>query len=100
MPRTRVPLPSEARRRAYVVSPRFAELAPFLEGELGRHWSEHGCAAYGICDDLAAGWTLWALRDAAFLAGHYVDGHEADRFWNLVASEVEKACGDGRLPCG
>ncbi len=99
MPRTRVPLPSEARRRTYWVSPRFAELAPFLEGELGRQWSEHGCAAYAICDDLAAGWMLWALRDAAFLAGHYVDGREADRFWSLVASEVKKACGDGRLPC-
>jgi len=93
------PIPAESRRLIYAVSPRFAELRPFLEGDLGRSWTNHGCSLLGVCDDIAAGWLMWALRDAAGLAGHYRSAGEASRFWAEVAREVDAACGDGRLPC-
>jgi hypothetical protein len=94
-----VPLPAEARKRIYEVSPRFAELAPYVEGEAGRGWSAPGCSRLGVCDEIAGGWMLWALRAAAATAGHYTTGREAARYWTEVATEVGQACDDGRLAC-
>jgi len=97
--RSYVPLPAEARKRIYEVSPRFAELAGYLEGNAGREWSVHGCSRLGICDDIAGGWMIWALRGAAANAKHYATGSEAARYWAEVASQVDHACEDGRLAC-
>ena len=98
--RPRIPLPAETRLRIYAVSPLFAELQPFMEGNLGRDWSKVGCDAVGVCDDIAAGWLMWALRDAAAAAGHYRDAGTAARYWAGVRDEVASACRDGRLACG
>jgi len=98
--RPRIPLPQETRLRIYAVSPRFAELQPFMEGDIGRGWSVPGCNEAGICGDIAAGWLMWALRDAAVAAGHYRDAHDAARYWAGVRDEVASACRDGRIACG
>ncbi len=95
-----VPLPAEARRRIYAASPSFAELAPFLEGEVGRSWTFSSCEGAGVCDDIAGGWLLWALRDAACRAGRCSSGEGAERYWRALAGEVRRACRDGRLTCG
>ncbi len=98
--RLRIPLPQETRLRIYAVSPRFAELQPFMEGDIGRGWSMLGCNEAGICGDIAAGWLMWALRDAAAAAGHYHDARDAARYWASVRAEVASACRDGRIACG
>ena len=98
--RPRIPLPQETRLRIYAVSPRFAELRPFMEGDIGRAWSKPGCVEAGICGDIAAGWLMWALRDAAAAAGHYRDARAAGRYWAGVRDEVASACREGRLACG
>ena len=97
--RSRVPLPAEARARIYAASPSFAELRPFLEGALCRHWTSVSCRAAGICDEIAGGWMVWALRDAAALAGHSGDAARPADYWRAVAREVNTGCDAGRLDC-
>ncbi len=97
--RVRVPLPAETRRRIYVVSPRFAELAPYLETDVLAGWKDNSCRELRICDEIAGGHMMWALRDAAALAGHYRSGRDAASYWKVVATEVDRACDDGRLEC-
>jgi hypothetical protein len=56
-----------SRERIYAVSPTFRQLRPLLEGGLGSHWTrDGGCAdeRVRVCDDIAAGWFAWAVRDA------------------------------------
>jgi hypothetical protein len=97
--RMRVPLPAETRRRIYAVSPRFAELAPYLETDALAGWLANSCTALRICDEIGASHMLWALRDAAALAGHYRSGRDAASYWHAVAAEVDGACENGRLEC-
>lgn len=97
--RLKVFLPAETRRRIYAASPHFAELEPFLEGDVGRGWIKPGCDEFGICDEVGPGWLIWALRDAAAAAGHYRDGGEAARYWSAVGDEVAGACSKKLLTC-
>jgi hypothetical protein len=97
-PRRFVTVPVDVRRRAYGASPAFRELEPFLEGELGRRWTAHGCQALGVCDDIADGWFIWAFREAAALAGHARSFSEADAYYRRIATEIEAACRSGELP--
>ncbi len=101
-PRRLVPVPRETRLRIYPVSPAFAELRPFLEGPLGWGWAELG--AFQLegerVDEIAGGYFQWAFRDAVELAGHYGSGREAMDFYRRMASEIDRACADGRLSCG
>src|SRR5712692_405476 len=97
--RMRVPLPAETRRRIYAVSPRFAELAPYLETDVLAGWIDNSCISVRICDEIGGGHMMWALRDAAALAGHYRSGRDAASYWHAVAAEVDQACDDGRLEC-
>jgi hypothetical protein len=95
-----VRVPAEARARIYAVSPRFAELRQYLEGENGRAWMQNACAGGGICDDIAGGWFMWAVRDAVQLAGYYGRGARAvESYYRALAHEVDAACADGRLAC-
>lgn len=96
-----VPVPKDVRALVYDESPSFRELQPFLEGQLGAAWGEHGCQDRpSTCGEIAAGWFMWALRDAAAKAGYYSTAVEAAEYWQRVASEVNQACREGRLACG
>jgi hypothetical protein len=94
-----VPLPVKTRAQIYAVSSSFAELRPFLEGAAGQAWTSVGCSSIWVCDDIAGGWMLWALRDSAAAAGKYRDAARAADYWRAVASEVNAACDAGRLAC-
>jgi len=87
----------EAREAIYAVSPAFAELRPQLEGELGRRWAE---SERFRRDELqiGSGWFMWALRDAVAAAGHAHTAAEAIAYYARLATEVNAACDDGRLP--
>lgn len=95
-----VPVTREAREKLYAVSPAFAELRPFLEGELGTNWA---AACEGFTGrprterEFAGGWFMWALRDAVAAAGHAPEARSALAFYQRVASEVNAACDAGLL---
>lgn len=108
-----VPVSRQARGRIYAVSPAFAELRPYLEGESGRSWAAYsnavlreaglpatlGVSATGDPEILGA-WFLWALRNAMGLAGHHRDARSALAHYQRIALEVNAACDAGRLPAG
>lgn len=93
-----VPVPREVRKQIYQVSPAFRELKPYLEGELGKGWSVHA-GNLVPAGELAAGWFMWAFRDAVTLAGHYKSGATADAYYRRLAQEINTACEQGRLAC-
>ena len=97
-----VDFPTDARQRAYAVSPAARELAPSLDGEIGRSWQQGGCSYYPDiqpCTEILGGWFIWALRDSAAAAGHHSSAREASRFYNRLAREINAACDNGRIPC-
>ena len=99
----RVPVTREAREAIYAVSPAFAELRPFLEGELGATWSRISQGFTNIPAEerqIAGGWFMWCLRDAVTAAGHTHNAGESMAFFQRIADEVNQACDEGRLPSG
>ncbi len=95
-----VPVPRDVRERVYKVSPAFAELRPFLEGDLGKAWTVNSCLYLSVCDDVTGGWFVWLLREAVAAAGHYRSAKTAADYYRSLAAEVNGACKDGRLECG
>jgi hypothetical protein len=93
-----VPVSKETRARAYEVSPTFAKLKPELEGKTGQDWEYQARANLGINNEIAAGWFLWALRDAANKIGVHETGQKAASFYGKMAHEINRACDEKRLP--
>jgi hypothetical protein len=88
------PVVSEAREQAYKVSPAFAELKPFLDGEQGKHWID-----LAHSDDFPAGFFIWAFRDAVAAAGYYQDSTQALELYRQIGLEIDAACNAGKLNC-
>ena len=91
-----VPVPRETRLRLYGVSSAFAELEPFLEGEIGKRW----ITKYE--DEIPGGWFMWALRDSVNAAGHAgygISGAQAMSFYQRMAEQINSACDEGRIDC-
>jgi hypothetical protein len=88
------------RQRIYAVSPAFASLGPYLDGPLGTAWMRYGCEALPMtCGEISTGWFVWALRDAAAMAGHYASPARSSAFFGQVAREISLACRQGALEC-
>ncbi len=99
----RVPVSHAVRLRAYAASPAFAELQPFLEGDIGGRWIAVSQGAEPDPDsvgEIQGGWFQWALREAAAAAGHGATAGTADAYWHRVAGEVNAAADQGRIPAG
>ncbi len=90
-----LPVSRETRERIYAVSPAFAELQPFLEGDIGKGWAQWGPYA----GKEVSTHFLWAFRDAVASAGYYRSGDSAAKYYERLASEVNKACDKGALEC-
>jgi hypothetical protein len=96
-----VPVPVDARQKAYEVSPKARELSGSLDGERGHAWATMGCSKHPIqppCD-LQGGWFSWALRDAAEQSGHYQTATNAEHFYAEVAEQINHACDSGQIRC-
>jgi hypothetical protein len=94
-----VPMSRASRRAAYAASPAFARLEPYLDPPGGPVW-QYGCKYYPwTCGEIAGGWFLWAVRDAAFRAGVAADAVEAESFYHRLAREIDAACAAGTLRC-
>lgn len=96
-----VPVPADARQKAYAVSPSAMQLASSLDGQHGHDWAAFGCSHHPIqppCD-LQGGWFQWALRDAAEESGHYRSATDVDAFYRAVANEINSACDSAKIQC-
>jgi len=87
----------EARELAYTQSPAFAELQPFLEGDVGLRWADRTRFAPAE-RQISSGWFMWALREAVAKAGHARSAKTAMDFYRRMAGEINAACAAGRLP--
>ena len=124
-----VPVPKEVIEKLYAVSPSFAVLRPYLEGEIGearrkgfmtvREYAEkdpfvrHKLDEY-LSVDVTGIWRaaldddgemhgdgfFWALRDAAASAGKHGSAAQAAEFYGRITAEVREACAAGKLTCG
>lgn len=97
-----IPVSIEARTAIAHVSPTFAPIAERLAigSPLLNAWSKPGCNIYpSTCGDVAGGWFMWALRDAAAQAGYYQTPMVAAQKYQMIATEVGKACASGALTC-
>jgi hypothetical protein len=95
-----VPVPKAVRESVYQVSPAFRELKPDLEGAMGRGWAVHGKELVSGSGEIAGGWFMWALRNAAALAGHHDSAASAEAYYRRLAREINAACEQGLLVCG
>jgi hypothetical protein len=94
-----LPVPRSARQRIYEVSPAFSSLKGFLDPPNGSPW-QWGCGIWKwTCGDIASGWFIWALRDAAAANEHYRSPSAASEFFATLAAEVKHACETGELTC-
>jgi hypothetical protein len=95
-----VPVPQETRWRLYEISPTFRQLRPHLDPPEGSWGHTATCRNMPkLCGDIAGGWFLWVLRDAAAQVGAHANASSAARFYRQLAGEVEGACADKRLTC-
>lgn len=95
-----VPVTKAARDAAYGVSPAFAELRPWLEGEVGLGWATGSSPWTGHPPEdleISAGAFMWALRDAMMNveAGH--NARQVLEHYGRIAAEVNAAVDAGRL---
>ncbi len=96
-----IPVPNATRHDLYRVSPSFAELEPYLEGDLGHRWQEYSCnnLSSNSCYDLAGGSFMWALRDAVAEAGYYSSATTAEQYYQHLATEIQAACDQRIVAC-
>lgn len=95
-----VPVTRQAREAMYAVSPTFAKLQPYLEGDIGRNWAGGSSAVTNLPEEerqIGGGWLIWALRDAVAAAGYCHSAREALGFYRQMAEEINRACDEGRL---
>jgi len=93
-----VNVPYDVRKKIYEISPAFAELEPYLEGNLLHVWTRSGCKELNICDDYSSHF-VWAFRHAVSLAGYYRSELTAKDYYTRLASEVNQACEQEKLKC-
>lgn len=90
----RVPITHETMKRLYEVSPKFAELKDFLEGEEGDDWRDIGIKIEG---ELTGAYVQWALMDAVETLGYYETAQKAEQYYTELADEINQLCDNGVL---
>ena len=87
----------------YTHSPAVRELKPHLNIDSAAEWRQIGCENLHLdpCPvGIAAGWFVWALREAAADAGHFGSAPAAQRYFQRIADEMNAACNAGAIRCG
>ena len=99
-----VAVPRETRERIYAVSPSFARLRPWLEGENAKYWGKYSMYAIGReayeNGEIGVGHFMWAFRSAVDKIGCCRSARQAQEFYRTLAEEVNGACERGQLECG
>ncbi len=97
-----VPVTRAARKQIYAVSPSFARLRPYLEGDLGDGWvatSNEWTPGGPALNELRGGWFVWAFRDAVAAAGQYSHDRFPAAYYRRLAKEIDAACEAQKLDC-
>ena len=95
-----VPVSRDARLKLYEVSPSFAELKSCLEGSVGLEWASYSDYLTGRPGEeiqIGGGSMIWALRDCVIATGHNQNARAALNFYESIASEINRACDEGRI---
>lgn len=99
----RLPITRDVRDKAYAVSPTFATLRPWLDGDRRMKKFARGCFNQtGVQGEFGA-WTVWALREAAWKSRRsqtrkgWNSARELSEFYGRAADEIRAAMADGRL---
>lgn len=90
----RVPITRETMNRLYELSPKFAELKDFLEGEEGDNWRNIGITIEG---ELTGAYVQWALMDAVESLGYYENASKAEQYYTDLAKEINQLCDEGLI---
>jgi hypothetical protein len=93
-----VSMPMENFRRAFEISPTFAQLKPELEGATGEAWRIETRNRVGAKNEIGIGWMMWAIRQAASRVGVHDTPSKAASFYKQAAGEIERACNEKRVP--
>jgi hypothetical protein len=94
----KVPVTRETRALLYPVSPKFSELEPYLEGEIGKSYVNLVPSEISRGEILGAFFN-WALIESVDRAGYYSQGKYPDEFYQQMADEINRACDTGTLDC-
>jgi hypothetical protein len=97
-----IPITKHQRMILYQVSPSFAKLQPFLEGEGGENWAENSIVWTGIPKEekeIAGGAFYFAIRSAVWSVTSPSQSAEQKFFENLT-KEINGACAKKYIPCG
>ncbi|MEM9903643.1 MAG: hypothetical protein AAF921_01270 [Cyanobacteria bacterium P01_D01_bin.44] len=94
-----ISISKEARQKLYTISPSFKKLQPFLDGHSLSPWARAGCERYGVCDDIAGGWFVWAFRFAVEAAGFYTSPQTASNYFKALTQEINDACLANKIDC-
>lgn len=86
----------EALRKAYEVSPTFAQLKPEFDGATGQIWTNPVFDTFKVRE--FGPWFMWALRNVTAKTGYYKDPVETNSFFRKAAREINQACDEGRVP--
>lgn len=93
-----VPVTTEARNRAFEVSPTFATLRPSFDKSF-ETWSRMSKDHMNIEGEVTAPWFFWYFREVVSMAGQGDrSARESNRFYQQIADEINAACDAGRLP--
>lgn len=96
------PLVRSQREAVYKVSSAARELEPYLEDNRS-HWLRASCRIFLMpskpCGELQGTLVIFALRDAATQAGHFLSEPEVQRFFGELDSQIRAACESGQLKC-
>ena len=95
-----IPVSAETRSRIYAVSPTFAQLEPWLEGDIGMMYARYGEAVKSDSREMGGGWFHIALRESIDAAGLTANGKFPEDFYRQLTSEIDNACKSGKLECG
>ncbi len=95
----RVPLNSADRYRLYELSPAFRELESFLEGEDSGKYRASIIKDGKEYRDYKEGFLYWAVREAAYRRGYYVNGQTAKKYYQRLAKEINDLCDSKQIDC-
>ena len=94
----KVPVTRATREMIYRVSPKFSELKPYLEGEIGKAYVNLVSSEVSQGEILGAFFN-WALIESVDQAGYYSQGMYPNAFYEQMAKEIDQACDAGVLDC-
>lgn len=83
-------------RRAYATD---ANVTRWFDTFFGGKENAEAFMADRLRDEIAGGWFLWALRDAAAAVGYHKDASTAAAYYRRLAEEINGACAQGQLTC-